>query len=103
MKIKNTGKVLKCNRKILEISKFDTPNTQIHNRPLSWLGTDTSVKSDGVIVVLLAQNLSSCKAQKNENFENWLQLCCSVCKMIIFMGLLMDHQTNLAISFKKGI
>jgi hypothetical protein len=45
VKIKNTGKVLKCNRKILEISKFDTPNTQIHNRSLSWLGTDTSVKS----------------------------------------------------------
>jgi hypothetical protein len=40
------------------------PNTQIHNRSLSWLGTDTSVKSDGAIVVLLAQNLSTCKAQK---------------------------------------
>jgi hypothetical protein len=64
VKIKNAGKVLKCNRNILEISKFDTPNTQIHNRSLSWLGTDTSVKSDGAIVVLLAQNLSTCKAQK---------------------------------------
>jgi hypothetical protein len=64
VKIKNAGKVLKCNRNILEISKFDTPNTQIHNRSLSWLGTDTSVKSDGVVVVVLAQNISPCKAQK---------------------------------------
>jgi hypothetical protein len=66
VKIKNTGKVLKCNRKILEISKFDTPNTQIHNRSLSWLGTDTSVKSDGDIVVLLAQNISHAKRKKRE-------------------------------------
>jgi hypothetical protein len=57
VKIKNNGKVLKYNRKILEISKFDTPNTQIHNRSLSWLGTDTSVKSDfGVYSLMIPKD-----------------------------------------------
>jgi hypothetical protein len=26
--------------------KSDTPDTQIHDNPLSWLGLDTSIKSD---------------------------------------------------------
>lgn len=26
----------------------DNPNTHIHARPLSWFGTDTSIKCDGV-------------------------------------------------------
>jgi len=29
--------------------------TQIYDRLLSWLGTDTSIKSDGVTLVLWAQ------------------------------------------------
>jgi len=34
--------ILKSNIKIVERGKTNTPKTQIHNRPLSWLGTDTS-------------------------------------------------------------
>ena len=30
------------NRKIVDRGKIDTPNTQIHDRSLSWLGTGTS-------------------------------------------------------------
>jgi hypothetical protein len=32
-------------------SKIDTPSTQIHDLSLSWLGTDTSIKSGGVKLV----------------------------------------------------
>jgi len=34
--------------------KIDTPNTYIHDRSLSWLGTDTSVKCGGIKLVLWA-------------------------------------------------
>ena len=37
------------NSKIVEICKFDIPNTHI-NDP-SWLSSGTSIKSDGVILV----------------------------------------------------
>jgi hypothetical protein len=37
--------------KIIERSKIDTPSTQIHDLSLSWLGTDTSIKSGGVKLV----------------------------------------------------
>ena len=37
--------------------EIDTPKTQMHDRLLSWLGTDTSIKSDGVKLVLKAQAL----------------------------------------------
>ena len=43
--------VPKSNRKIVEKSKLDTSNTQIHGRSLSCLGTGTSIKSDGVKLV----------------------------------------------------
>jgi hypothetical protein len=36
-------------------SKIDTPNTQIHDRSLSSLGTDTSINSGGVKLVLWIQ------------------------------------------------
>ena len=39
------GTVLAFNRKIVEICKFDIPNTHI-NDP-SWLSSGTSIKSDG--------------------------------------------------------
>ena len=47
---KNTtvGTIPKFNRKIVERGKIDTPRTQIQDCPLSWLGTGTSIKSDGV-------------------------------------------------------
>ena len=33
------GTIPKSNIKIVERGKIDTPNTQIHDRSLSWLGT----------------------------------------------------------------
>ena len=40
--------------------KIDTPNIQIHDHQLFWLGTDTSIKVEGVKLVLWARpNLSS--------------------------------------------
>jgi len=47
---KNTtvGTIPKFNRKIVERGKIDTSRTQIHDHSLSWLGTGTSIKSDGV-------------------------------------------------------
>jgi hypothetical protein len=46
-------KFQKFNRKIVEIGKFDIPNTHMHDRSLSRLSTGTSVKSDGVKLVKL--------------------------------------------------
>jgi len=41
--------ILKFDRKFLERGKIDTPHTQMHNRPLSWLGTvGTSTKVAGL-------------------------------------------------------
>lgn len=36
------------NRKIVERDKIEAPNTQKHGLSLSWLGTGTLIKSDGV-------------------------------------------------------
>jgi len=44
------GTVPKYNRKIVE--KIDTPNTQIHDHVLSWLGICTSIQSGGVTLLL---------------------------------------------------
>jgi hypothetical protein len=38
-----------------ERDKIDTSNTQIHDLSLSWLSTDTSIKSGGIRLVLWAQ------------------------------------------------
>jgi hypothetical protein len=45
-KITNVRTVPAFNRKIVEICKFDIPNTHIHDP--SWLSSSTSIKSDGV-------------------------------------------------------
>ena len=42
----------KSNRKIVDKDEIDTPNTQIHDGSLHWLGTCTSIKSGGVNLVL---------------------------------------------------
>jgi hypothetical protein len=47
--------LLASNRKIIERCKIDTTNTQIHDHPLSKLGTGTSIRSDGVKLVWWAQ------------------------------------------------
>jgi len=49
------GTVPKPNRKIPERDIIDTPNTQIHDCSLSWLGTDISIISGGVKLVLLTR------------------------------------------------
>ena len=53
----------KLNIKIVERGKIDTPNTQIHDPSLSWLGTGTLIKSGRVKLVL--QSL----------FSEMMQLC----------------------------
>lgn len=46
-----------------------TTNTQIHDQSVSLLGTDTSVTSGGVWLVLVAQTLMF------ELFQNKLPMC----------------------------
>ena len=40
---------------MVERSTIDAPNTQIHDRSFSWLGTVTSIKSGGTKLVLWVQ------------------------------------------------
>jgi UDP:flavonoid glycosyltransferase YjiC (YdhE family) len=40
--------IIKSNIKIVERDKIYTPNREIHDRLLSWLGTDTSITSGRV-------------------------------------------------------
>ena len=47
-KYQTVGIVPKSNWHITECGKIDTPYTYIHDRSLSYLGTDTSIKSDGI-------------------------------------------------------
>ena len=46
--MKSNNKKSQSNRNIIERGKIDTPNIQIHDRLLSYLGTYTSIKSDGL-------------------------------------------------------
>ena len=57
MRIWIVGTVPKSNIKIVQRDKIDTTKTQIrvHDRSISWLGTDTSIKSGGVKLVLWTQ------------------------------------------------
>ena len=48
------GTVQKFIRKIAERYNIDIPCTQIHDRSLSLLGTDSSIKGGGVKLVLKA-------------------------------------------------
>jgi hypothetical protein len=54
-KYHTVGIIPKSNIKILERGKIYTSNTQIHDRSLSFLGTDTSIKSGGVKLAAYAQ------------------------------------------------
>jgi hypothetical protein len=42
-KYHTVGTIPISNIKFVERANIDTPNTQVHNRSFSWLGTDTSV------------------------------------------------------------
>ena len=50
--------VQKSDWNIVERGKNETPNTYIHDRSLSWLGTDTSIVSGCVKLVLWTQTAS---------------------------------------------
>jgi hypothetical protein len=55
-KLKNTTlkeQFPKSNIKIVERDKIETPNKQIHDHCLFWLGTVTSIKSDGVKLLFM--------------------------------------------------
>jgi len=45
-KLNIVGTVSKSNRKLVERGKIDTPNSEIHEGPLTW--TVTSIQSDGI-------------------------------------------------------
>jgi hypothetical protein len=51
-KYHTVGTVQKYNRKIVDRGKIVTAKTHTHDRSLSWLGKDTSIKSCGVRLVL---------------------------------------------------
>jgi hypothetical protein len=46
------GAIPKSNIKIVIRGKIDIPYTQMHDRSLSCLGTDTSMKSGGVKLIV---------------------------------------------------
>ena len=48
----SVGTIPESNIKIVESAEIDTPNTQIYDRSISLLATGTSIKSDGVKLVL---------------------------------------------------
>ena len=47
----------KSDRTIAERGKIDTPNTNIHDRSLAWLGVGTSIQSGRVTLVFMDANL----------------------------------------------
>jgi hypothetical protein len=47
-KYHTVGTIHKSDIKIVERGKMDTPNTEMHNRSLSWLDTGTSIKNGGL-------------------------------------------------------
>jgi len=62
---RNSSKSNKRNRK--NRHKMDTPNTQIHDRLLSCLGTGISIKSCGVRLVLWDQTSSLSEIMRSCN------------------------------------
>ena len=53
--------------KFVERGNIDTPNTQIHDRSLSWLDSGTSIKSGGV-KCLMGTNLINKDKEKLRNY-----------------------------------
>jgi hypothetical protein len=54
------GTIPKSNNKVVERSQIGTPNIQIHDRPCSWIGTDTFIK---VILYRINKVKQSCSFQ----------------------------------------
>jgi len=68
MQNKNTtpvGTIPKSIIKIVERSKIDTSNTQIHDDSLFWLGTGTLIKSGRVKLVIWAQTSHLCEMMQS--------------------------------------
>ena len=63
-KYHTVGTIHKSDIKIVERGKMDTPNTEMHDRSLSWLDTGTSMKS------FMSSNLHS---KRNISFYNSIQ------------------------------
>ena len=87
--------VPQSNWRIVEIGKIDTPNTYMHDRPLSWLGTGTSIKSGEVELVLCA---------KPHLLMKWAGLA-SVFHMQVVLSKLYKYNLNLLTStddFRKN-
>jgi hypothetical protein len=61
MKKKKIRQVFKSNTKIVEIDKTVTPNTHIHGRSLSCIGTYTSIQSDRAQTSRLCEMRQTCK------------------------------------------
>ena len=47
-KYHTVGTIHKSDIKIVERAKIDAPDIQMHDRSLSWLDTNTSIKSGGL-------------------------------------------------------
>jgi len=47
------GTIPRSSINIVERGHIDTPNKQIHDRSLSRLGTDTSIKENGGVILVL--------------------------------------------------
>ena len=62
-KYHTVGTFPKSSRKTVESGQIYTPNTQIHDHPLSWFGTGTSIKS-GVVKLVLWTRTSSLREMR---------------------------------------
>ena len=66
-----------------------TSNTQIHDHSVSWLGTDTSIKSGGVKLAPWAQasplsEMKQCNRPSQSRITNYLDLLCIECMHLKF-------------------
>ena len=71
IKLKDTaGIVPTSNRKIVERSKVDTPNTQIQDCSLFWLDTVYSIKKNGVLKEYYETSLLSGMMRSSKSFPH---------------------------------
>ena len=72
------------------IGPGNTTNTEIHDQTLSWLNTDTSIKSGGVKLIICPPHpnltVKSCGQSSATHYDMWVQ--CQPLHMIGRTGLL---------------
>ena len=75
-KNKNTtvGTIPNLNIKIAERGNIDTPNTQIHEIPLSWHGTGTSIKCDEAKLVFWFKTSVLMQDDSHAIKHQWLKM-----------------------------